>query len=144
MANKRIDPKDQKYGQIVEIENKKYIYVHNEDRLKADCSLCAFGGKCANLAEKYPELDVCLIQDCGYFKELKKHVFDPKNCQKQIKDQFSIGGITFTLTSHHAFEWSIAKTENGKITISVYQDRNAAKKEFERKKRLKRKLQSLF
>lgn len=95
------------------------------------------------------------VEQYGYFEEMsitkenqktesksskEKRKFDPKKCQKQVKEQFSIGDVTFTLTSHHAFEWSIAKTENGKITISVYQNRNAAKKEFERKKRLKRKL----
>lgn len=68
----------------------------------------------------------------------EKRKFDPKKCQKQVKEQFSIGGVTFTLTSHHAFEWAIARTENGKITITVYPNRNAAKEEYERKKKLKR------
>lgn len=66
----------------------------------------------------------------------KKRKFDPKNCQRSIKDQFAVGDITFTLSCHHSFEWTIAKTENGKITIEIYPNRNAAKKEYERKKRL--------
>lgn len=70
----------------------------------------------------------------------KKRKFDPKNCQRSIKDQFTVGDITFTLTCHHSFEWTIAKTETRnkkeKVTIEIYPNRNAAKKEYERKKRL--------
>lgn len=70
----------------------------------------------------------------------KKRKFDPKNCQRSIKDQFTVGDITFTLTCHHSFEWTIAKTETRnkkeKVTIEIYPNRNAAKKEYERKKKL--------
>lgn len=70
----------------------------------------------------------------------KKRKFNPEKCQRSIKDQFTVGDITFTLTCHHSFEWTIAKTETRnkkeKVTIEIYPNRNAAKKEYERKKKL--------
>lgn len=131
-------------------------------QLANTCNRCAFKHNCKDPVMTNDGIRVSALCDSktikdvkqyGYFEEIsvtkenqemeskgskEKRKFDPKKCQKQVKEQFSIGGVTFTLTSHHAFEWAIARTENGKITITVYPNRNAAKEEYERKKKLKR------
>ena len=132
---------------VLEFEGLKYVAKLNSDN-SSTCSLCDIPkSECA----KHNLVTTCdAINTHAYFKYVgnaeqngkehknihEKRKFNPKNCQRSIKDRFAVGDITFTLSCHHSFEWTIAKTENGKITIEVYPNRNAAKKEYERKKKL--------
>lgn len=134
---------------VLETEGLKYVAKLSSDKnIGSTCSLCDIP-KSECIKQKL--VKVCsAINPHAYFiyvgntkqngKEHKnvheKRKFNPENCQRSIKDQFTIGDVTFTLSCHHSFEWTIAKTENGKITIEIYPNRNAAKKEYERKKRL--------
>lgn len=135
----------QKY--VLEVEGLKYVAKINSDKNVGSCSLCDIPkSECLGHELVY----TCnAINPHAYFKlentkqnseerknVHKKRIFNPENCQRSIKDQFIVGDVTFTLSCHHSFEWTIAKTENGKITIEVYPNRNAAKKEYERKKKL--------
>ena len=42
--------------------------------------------------------------------------------------------MTITLSGKYAYEWSIMKECNGKITVTVYPDRVSARKEFNKYK----------
>lgn len=132
---------------ILEIGGLKYIAKLKTD----DTATCPFCDIPKSECTRQRLIKVCsAINPHAYFKYVgnaeqnnkehknvhKKRIFNPENCQRSIKDQFIVGDVTFTLSCHHSFEWTIAKTENGKITIEVYPNRNAAKKEYERKKRL--------
>lgn len=132
---------------VLEFEGLKYVAKLSSDS-SSTCSLCDIPkSECA----KHNLITTCdAINPHAYFKYVgnteqnnkehknvhKKRIFNPENCQRSIKDQFIVGDVTFTLSCHHSFEWTIAKTENGKTTIEVYPNRNAAKKEYKRKKRL--------
>lgn len=132
---------------VLEFEGLKYVAKLNSDS-PSNCSLCDIPkSECA----AHDLVTTCdAINPHAYFKYVgnteqnnkehknvhEKRKFNPENCQRSIKDRFVVGDITFTLSCHHSFEWTIAKTENGKITIEVYPNRNAAKKEYERKKKL--------
>lgn len=138
------------------IEEAEYVAKINNDSKRSDCERCdipkstcmthCISNRCTSpllpphVYFEYIGAPKKTLRNGKKDKKLeekpKKRKFNPKNCQRSIKDQFTIGDITFTLTCHHSFEWTIAKTENGKITIEVYPNRNVAKKEFERKKEL--------
>lgn len=132
---------------VLKVGELKYVAKINSGKNVSSCSLCDIPkSECM----KHRLIKTCAaIHPSTYFKWIndkqnskeredvhKKRKFNPENCQRSIKDQFIVGDVTFTLSCHHSFEWTIAKTENGKITIEVYPNRNAAKKEYERKKRL--------
>ena len=104
---------------------------------KSTCMKHNLINKCAAIHPHVHFEKINIEQDDKKHEEIhKKRKFNPKNCQRSIKDRFTVGEVTFTLSCHHSFEWTIAKTENGKITIDIYPNRNAAKKEYERKKKL--------
>ena len=132
---------------VLEVEGLKYVAKLKTD----DTATCPFCDIPKSECTRQRLIKVCsAINPHAYFKYVgdvkqnseerknvhKKRIFNPENCQRSIKDQFIVGDVTFTLSCHHSFEWTIAKTENGKITIEVYPNRHAAKKEYERKKRL--------
>ena len=136
-------PKQNFKKQILTIEGLPYVAKINNDASIQSCSMCDVPvSSCTrhNLITKcssiHPHVYLEQINIKQRAKEHKKRIFNPENCQRSIKDQFIVGDVTFTLSCHHSFEWTIAKTENGKITIEVYPNRNAAKKEYERKKKL--------
>lgn len=132
---------------VLKVGGLKYVAKINSGKNVSSCSLCDIPkSECM----KHRLIKTCAaIHPSTYFKWIndkqnskehkdvhKKRKFNPENCQRSIKDRFAVGDITFTLSCHHSFEWTIAKTENGKITIEVYPNRNAAKKEYKRKKKL--------
>lgn len=143
------------------LEGVKYVAKINKDDQTASCNLCSIpksicmqhyiSNRCIDIHPSTYFEYIGIEQNNKDYKGIKqnneeckdaskKRKFDPKNCQRSIKDQFTVGDITFTLTCHHSFEWTIAKTETRnkkeKVTIEIYPNRNAAKKEYERKKKL--------
>lgn len=133
------------------LEGLEYVAKMNTKGQTRPCHLCDIP---KSVCMQHHMLRKCIdIHPSAYFEYIgvkqnneecknasKKRKFDPKNCQRSIKDQFTVGDITFTLTCHHSFEWTIAKTETRnkkeKVIIEIYPNRNAAKKEYERKKKL--------
>lgn len=65
----------------------------------------------------------------------KKHTIHKENCKNQVREQVSFCGMTVTLTGKYAYEWSIMKESNGRITIEVFPNRTKARKEFEKYKK---------
>lgn len=64
----------------------------------------------------------------------KKHTIHPENCRNRIRETVTFCGMTVTLSGKYAYEWSIMKEYNGKITVTVYPDRVSARKEFNKYK----------
>lgn len=64
----------------------------------------------------------------------KKHTIHPENCRNRIRETVTFCGMTITLSGKYAYEWSIMKECNGKITVTVYPDRVSARKEFNKYK----------
>mgnify|MGYP003296527293 FL=1 len=64
----------------------------------------------------------------------KKHTIHPENCKNRIRETVTFCGMTITLSGKYAYEWSIMKECNGKITVTVYPDRVSARKEFNKYK----------
>lgn len=67
---------------------------------------------------------------------VKKHTIHPEKCRNVVREQVSFCGITITLTGKYAYEWSIMKESNGKITIETFPNRKKAREEFDRYKKL--------
>lgn len=64
----------------------------------------------------------------------KKHTIHPENCRNRVRETVTFCGMTITLSGKYAYEWSIMKECNGKITVTVYPDRVSARKEFNKYK----------
>ena len=64
----------------------------------------------------------------------KKHTIHPENCRNRIRETVTFCGMTITLSGKYAYEWSIMKECNGKITVTVYPNRVSARKEFNKYK----------
>lgn len=64
----------------------------------------------------------------------RKHTIHPENCKNRIRETVTFCGMTITLSGKYAYEWSIMKECNGKITVTVYPDRVSARKEFNKYK----------
>lgn len=64
----------------------------------------------------------------------KKHTIHPENCRNRIRETVTFCGMTITLSGKYAYEWSIMKECNGKITVTIYPDRVSARKEFNKYK----------
>ena len=64
----------------------------------------------------------------------KKHTIHPENCRNRVRETVTFCGMTITLSGKYAYEWSIMKECNGKITVTVYPDRVSARKGFNKYK----------
>jgi len=60
--------------------------------------------------------------------------YKKENCQRTIVAKIEYGGMTISLLKHHAFDWAIAKAENGIITIHMM-PRAKARAEFKKLKK---------